>query len=82
MQKLNEICSCESKANSETEFVGIRCEKSKEDGALETSITFPLGYFKDDPALRELPEEELRECVVNLFMVLSDPSLQEQNHQD
>ena len=82
MQKLNEICSCESKANSETEFVGIRCEKSKEDGALETSIIFPLGYFKDDSTLRELPEEELRECVVNLFTVLSDPSLQEQIHQD
>lgn len=82
MQKLNEICSCESKANSETEFVGIRCEKTKEDGALETSIIFPLGYFKDDSALRELPEEELRECVVNLFTVLSDPSLQEQIHQD
>lgn len=82
MQKLNEICSCESKANSETEFVGIRCEKSKEDGALETSIIFPLGYFKDDLTLRELPEEELRECVVNLFTVLSDRSLQEQIHQD
>ncbi|WP_288800853.1 LlaJI family restriction endonuclease, partial [uncultured Fibrobacter sp.] len=82
MQKLNEICSCESKANSETEFVGIRCEKSKEDGALKTSIIFPLGYFKDDSTLRELPEEELRECVVNLFTVLSDPSLQEQIHQD
>ena len=82
MQKLNEICSCESKANSETEFVGIRCEKSKEGGALETSIIFPLGYFKDNSALRELPEEELRECVVNLFTVLSDPSLQEQIHQD
>lgn len=82
MQKLNEICSCESKANSETEFVGIRCEKTKEGGALETSIIFPLGYFKDDTALRELPEEELRECVVNLFTVLSDPSLQEQIHQD
>ncbi len=82
MQKLNEICSCESKANSETEFVGIRCEKSKEGGALETSIIFPLGYFKDDTALRELPEEELRECVVNLFTVLSDPLLQEQIHQD
>ena len=82
MQKLNEICSCESKANSETEFVGIRCEKSKEDGTLETSIIFPLGYFKDDLTLRELPEEELLECVVNLFTVLSDPSLQEQIHQD
>ena len=82
MQKLNEICSCESKANSETEFVGIRCEKSKEGGALETSIIFPLGYFKDDTALRELPEDELREYVVNLFTVLSDRSLQEQIHQD
>ena len=82
MQKLNEICSCESKANSETEFVGIRCEKTKEGGVLETSIIFPLGYFKDDSALRELPEEELRECVVNLFTVLSDRSLQEQIHQD
>jgi len=82
MQKLNEICSCEYKANSETEFVGIRCEKTKEGGALETSIIFPLGYFKDDSTLRELPEEELREYVVNLFTVLSDPSLQEQIHQD
>jgi hypothetical protein len=82
MRKLNEICSCESKANSETEFVGIRCEKSKENEPLKTSIIFPLGYFKDDDALRELPEEELRECVVNLFTVLSDPSLQEQIHQD
>ena len=82
MRKLNEICSCESKANSETEFVGIRCEKSKENEPLKTSIIFPLGYFKDDDALRELPEEELRECVVNLFTVLSDSSLQEQIHQD
>ena len=82
MQKLNEICSCESKANSETEFVGIRCEKTKDDGPLKTSIIFPLGYFKDDNALRELPEEELRECIVNLFSVLSDSSLQEQIHQD
>ena len=82
MQKLNEICSCESKANSETEFVGIRCEKSKENEPLKTSIIFPLGYFKDDDALHELPEEDLRECVVNLFTVLSDRSLQEQIHQD
>ena len=82
MRKLNEICSCESKANSETEFVGIRCEKSKEDGILKTSIIFPLGYFENNEALRERPEEELRECVVNLFTVLSDHSLQEQIHQD
>ena len=82
MRKLNEICSCESKANSETEFVGIRCEKPKENEPLKTSIIFPLGYFKDDEALRGLPEEELRECVVNLFTVLSDRSLQEQIHQD
>lgn len=82
MRKLNEICFCESKANSETEFVGIRCEKTKEDEPLKTSIIFPLGYFKNDDALRELPEEELRECVVNLFTVLSDRSLQEQIHQD
>ena len=82
MRKLNEICSCESKANSETEFVGIRCEKTKENELLKTSIIFPLGYFKDDDALRELPEEELRKCVVNLFTVLSDRSLQEQIHQD
>ena len=82
MRKLNEICSCESKANSETEFVGIRCERIKENEPLKTSIIFPLGYFKDDEALRGLPEEELRECVVNLFTVLSDRSLQEQIHQD
>ncbi len=82
MRKLNEICFCESKANSETEFVGIRCEKTKENEPLKTSIIFPLGYFKNDDALRELPEEELRECVVNLFTVLSDRSLQEQIHQD
>lgn len=80
MQKLNEICSCESKANSETEFVGIRCEKEGE--CLNTSIHFPLGYFKDDNALRNLPEDDLRECVINLFTVLSDSSLQEQIHQD
>lgn len=81
MQRLNEICSCESKANSETEFVGIRHERS-EDDALKTSIVFPLGYFKDDKALRDLPEEKLRECVVNLFAVLSDHSLQEQIRQE
>lgn len=80
MRKLNEICSCESKANSETEFVGIRCEKEGE--CLNTSIHFPLGYFKDDNALRNLPEDDLRECVINLFTVLSDSSLQEQIHQD
>lgn len=80
MQKLNEICSCESKANSETEFVGIRCEKEGE--CLNTSIHFPLGYFKDDNALRNLSEDDLRECVINLFSVLSDSSLQEQIHQD
>lgn len=80
MQKLNEICSCESKTNSETEFVGIRCEKEGE--CLNTSIHFPLGYFKDDNALRNLSEDDLRECVINLFTVLSDSSLQEQIHQD
>lgn len=80
MQKLNEICSCESKANSETEFVGIRCEKEGE--SLNTSIHFPLGYFKDDNALRNLSEDDLRECVINLFTVLFDSSLQEQIHQD
>lgn len=32
--------------------------------------------------MRELPEEELRECVVNLFTVLSDRSLQDPIHQD
>lgn len=36
---------------------------------------FPLGYFASDEELRGLHEEELRECVVNLFDVLSDSRL-------
>ena len=80
MYKLNEICTCEAKANSKDEFVGIRCEKNAE-GKLETHIFFPLDYFADDKTLSETPEEELRECIANLFSVLSDESLQDP-HQD
>lgn len=69
---LHDICSCVGKLNG-NEFVGIRCDGNP-DGCRLT-ITFPLGYFANDEALRDLPEEELRECVVNLFDVLSDPRL-------
>lgn len=69
---LHDICSCVGKLNG-NEFVGIRCDGNPDGCGL--AITFPLGYFANDEALRDLPEEELRECVVNLFDVLSDPRL-------
>ena len=71
VRTLHDICTCEGKLKGD-EFVGIRCD-GKQDGGL--SILFPLGYFASDEELRGLPEEELRECVVNLFDVLSDSQL-------
>lgn len=71
LHSLHDICTCEGKLKGD-EFVGIRCD-GKQEGGL--SILFPLGYFASDAAMRNLPEEELRECVVNLFDVLSDSRL-------
>ena len=71
LHSLHDICTCEGKLNGD-EFVGIRCDGKQEDGL---SILFPLGYFASDAAMRNLSEEELRECVVNLFDVLSDSQL-------
>lgn len=70
-KSLRDICTCEGKLKGD-EFVGIRCD-GKQEGGL--SILFPLGYFASDEELRGLPEEELRECVVNLFDLLSDSRL-------
>ena len=81
MQKLNDICFCEAKANSGDEFVGIRCVKSN-DGKFETRIDFPLGYFKGDVAIRELTEDTVRENVMNLFAVLSDADLMSKVRED
>lgn len=82
MQKLSEICFCDLKKNSESEFVGIRCEKGKISGVIETSIVFPLGYFKNDDELKLLSDDYLRTCVFNLFSVLADSSLQNDVHPD
>lgn len=71
LHSLHDICTCEGKLKGD-EFVGIRCD-GKQEGGL--SILFPLGYFASDAAMRNLSEEELRECVVNLFDVLSDSRL-------
>lgn len=81
MQKLNDICFCEAKANSGDEFVGIRCVKSN-DGKYETRIDFPLGYFKGDIAIRESTEDAVRENVMNLFAVLSDADLMSKVRED
>ncbi|MBO4827833.1 MAG: LlaJI family restriction endonuclease [Fibrobacter sp.] len=75
MQKLNDICFCETKTKSGEEFVGIRCVKSSNGEKYKTEICFPMGYFKDDAAIRTLPEETIRESVMNLFSVLTDADL-------
>lgn len=67
MQKLNDYCTCEAKLRGD-EFVGIR-----NDGCLE--ICFPAGYFKNDDAIAELDEDELRQDIMQLFDVLSDSEL-------
>ena len=82
MRKLSEICFCDLKKDSESEFVGIRCGKGIDSGVIETSIVFPLGYFKNDGELKSQTEDYLRECVFNLFSVLADPSLQNEVRQD
>lgn len=74
VRTLKEICVCNAKADSGNEFVGIRCEKDK-DGKINTRIFFPLGYFTDEEALHQIDENELRECIINLFSVLSDETL-------
>ena len=74
MPKINDICHCDAKTDSGDEFVGIRCIKAN-DGKYETRIDFPMGYFKDDAAIRTLPEETVRESVMNLFSVLTDADL-------
>ena len=82
MQKLNDICFCEKKTNLGDEFVGIRCIKSSDEKKCKTEICFPMGYFKDDVAIRTLPEEKVRESVMNLFSVLSDVDLMSNIHED
>lgn len=67
MQRLNDYCTCEAKLRGD-EFVGIR-----NDGCLE--ICFPAGYFKNDAAIEELDEDELRQDIMQLFDVLSDSEL-------
>ncbi|WP_308603579.1 LlaJI family restriction endonuclease [uncultured Fibrobacter sp.] len=74
MQKLNDICYCEAKTNSGDEFVGIRYDKLN-DNKYDVKIIFPMSYFKDDEAIHNSSEELLRECVMNLFSVLSDAAL-------
>ena len=81
MPKLNDICHCDAKTNSEGVFVGIRCIKANE-GKYETRINFPMGYFKDEVAIRNMPEEIVRENVMNLFTVLSDADLMSNVRED
>lgn len=82
MQKLNDICFCEKKTNLGDEFVGIRCVNSIDEKKCKTEICFPMGYFKDDVVIRALPEEKVRESVMNLFSVLSDVDLLSNIHED
>ena len=81
MPKINDICHCDAKTDSEDEFVGIRCIKAN-DGKYETRIDFPMGYFKDEAAISILSEENLRENVMNLFSVLSDANLMSNVRED
>lgn len=81
MPKINDICHCDAKTDSEDEFVGIRCIKVN-DGKYETRIDFPMGYFKDEAAISILSEENLRENVMNLFSVLSDADLMSNVRED
>ena len=81
MPKINDICHCDAKTDSEDEFVGIRCIKAN-DGKYETRIDFPMGYFKDEAAISILSEENLRENVMNLFSVLSDADLMSNVRED
>ncbi|MDD5942810.1 LlaJI family restriction endonuclease [Fibrobacter sp.] len=81
MPKINDICHCDAKTDSEDEFVGIRCIKAN-DGKYETRIDFPMGYFKDEAAVSILSEENLRENVMNLFSVLSDADLMSNVRED
>ena len=81
MPKINDICHCDAKTDSEDEFVGIRCIKAN-DGKYETRIDFPMGYFKDEAAISILSEENLRENVINLFSVLSDADLMSNVRED
>ena len=81
MPKINDICHCDAKTDSEDEFVGIRCIKAN-DGKYETRIDFPMGYFKDEAAISILSEENLRENVMNLFSVLSDADLMSNGRED
>lgn len=81
MPKINDICHCDAKTDSEDEFVGIRCIKAN-DSKYETRIDFPMGYFKDEAAISILSEENLRENVMNLFSVLSDADLMSNVRED
>lgn len=67
MPRLNDYCTCEAKLHND-EFVGIR-----NNGCLQ--ICFPLGYFKNDVAIANINEDELRQEVMHLFDVLSDSEL-------
>lgn len=69
-------CTCTAKMDSADEFVGIR---SEEQGSVK--IYFPAGYFQNDDEIQNLPEDKLREAVLNLFDVLSDASLSAENFQ-
>lgn len=81
MPKLNDICHCDAKTDSGDEFVGIRCVKAN-DGKYETRIDFPMGYFKDEAAIGILPEENLRENAIILFLILSDADLMSNVRED
>ncbi len=66
-------CTCTAKMDSADEFVGIRCK----DGSVK--IHFPAGYFRNDEEIENLPEDALREKILNLFSVLGDDSLSGEN---
>lgn len=77
MPKLNLYCTCafKDRTSSENDFVGLRYEEGN------LKIHFPLGYFKNEDALRNISEEDLRDDVLTLFSVLGDSSLMENCNQ-
>lgn len=66
-------CTCMAKMDSADEFVGIRCKEGS------VKILFPAGYFQNDKEIKNLPEDALREKILNLFSVLGDNSLSSEN---
>lgn len=66
-------CTCMAKIDAADEFVGIRCKNDS------VKIYFPAGYFPHDDDIGKLSEDALREKILNLFSVMGDDSLSDEN---